>query len=145
MRCVIFDIDGTLANNLHRAHHLAPGKPKNWPAYDALMHLDEPVPQLVELARILHEEYAIILCSGRKEIHREITRTWLTRHNVAWDLLYMRQTTDFRPDAIVKSELLDQILASGYEPQFVVDDRNSVVEMWRKRGLVCLQVAPGDF
>ncbi|WP_446680100.1 phosphatase domain-containing protein [Cellulomonas biazotea] len=35
------------------------------------------------------------------------------------------------------------------EPHFdvigVVDDRRSVVEMWRSRGLVCFQVAEGDF
>jgi hypothetical protein len=28
---------------------------------------------------------------------------------------------------------------------FVVEDRNRVVEMWRKEGLVCLQCAPGEF
>ncbi len=29
--------------------------------------------------------------------------------------------------------------------QFVMDDRQRVVDMWRSKGLKCLQVAPGDF
>jgi hypothetical protein len=28
---------------------------------------------------------------------------------------------------------------------FIVEDRTSVVEMWRAQGFVCLQCAPGDF
>jgi phosphoserine phosphatase len=28
---------------------------------------------------------------------------------------------------------------------FIVEDRSSVVEMWRQQGFVCLQCAPGDF
>jgi hypothetical protein len=36
-------------------------------------------------------------------------------------------------------------LADGYEPIMVFDDRNQVVKMWRERGIVCAQVAEGDF
>jgi hypothetical protein len=32
-----------------------------------------------------------------------------------------------------------------YDVQFVLEDLNQAVEMWRSLGLVCLQVAPGDF
>jgi hypothetical protein len=27
----------------------------------------------------------------------------------------------------------------------IFDDRQKVVDMWRKNGLICFQVAPGDF
>jgi len=33
----------------------------------------------------------------------------------------------------------------GWDPQLVFDDRTSVVDMWRSRGLTAVQVAPGDF
>ena len=36
----VFDIDGTLADNEHRMHHLD-GK-KEWDAFFAKQHLDEP-------------------------------------------------------------------------------------------------------
>jgi len=29
--------------------------------------------------------------------------------------------------------------------KFVVEDRKRVVEMWRREGYTCLQVAPGNF
>jgi hypothetical protein len=41
--------------------------------------------------------------------------------------------------------MLDTMLEAGYNPTLVFDDRTSVVDMWRSRGLRAVQVAPGDF
>ncbi len=57
----------------------------------------------------------------------------------------MRPEKDYRDDGTIKAELLDKILADGWEPWLVVEDRQRVVDMWRARGLTCLQCAPGDF
>lgn len=59
--------------------------------------------------------------------------------------LYMRTAGDKRPDDVVKEELLAKIRADGYEPFLVFDDRQRVVDMWRRNGIQCCQVAPGDF
>ena len=59
--------------------------------------------------------------------------------------LYLRGVGDFREDPMVKSYLYDQILAKGFKPKLVFEDRSIVVKMWRGRGLRCLQVAEGDF
>lgn len=145
MKAVIVDIDGTLCDIEHRRHHVM-GKPKNWKSFNAAMHLDTPRSDIVTLVRILHAAgHAIVLCSGRQSRYRDDTETWLARHQVPRHALYMRAGQDFRDDAIVKSELLDQIMADGYEPWLVIDDRDRVVAMWRARGLTCLQCAPGDF
>lgn len=144
MRCIIVDIDGTIANNHHRVEHVQKS-PKDWATYNSLMHLDTPIDKMVTLLSILGSHYSIILCSGRHEEYRQTTEAWLEQHYFVWEALYMRPDKDYRSDAIVKAELLDRILASGYEPQFVIDDRNSVVEMWRSKGLLCFQAAPGDF
>jgi hypothetical protein len=50
---------------------------------------------------------------------------------------------DRRPDHIVKRELLERI--GEDRVAFVIDDRNSVCEMWRGRGLTCYQIAEGNF
>lgn len=42
-------------------------------------------------------------------------------------------------------ELLDPLLAEGREIAFTVDDRQQVVDMWRRRGITCLQCDVGDF
>lgn len=143
-RCVIFDIDGTLANNDHRKHHIQK-IPKDWPAFNSEMHLDSPIELVVTLAKILRQHYAIILCTGRDETCRDVTQEWLRLHDVWHDGLWMRAAQDFRSDDIVKREMLADIRSAGFDPQMVVDDRVSVVAMWRAEGLLCLQCAPGEF
>ena len=41
--------------------------------------------------------------------------------------------------------MLDKMKAEGWNPELVFDDRTSVVDMWREKGLRAVQVAPGDF
>src|ERR1700739_3230590 len=100
------------------------------------MHLDAPRSDIVELVKILQRDgNRIVLCSGREEVYRASTEDWLAKHKGPKHPLYMRAAKDYREDDIVKSELLDRILADGYAPWLVIDDRDRVVEMWRARGL----------
>ncbi|MBV1934915.1 MAG: hypothetical protein KUG59_09500 [Parvibaculaceae bacterium] len=67
---------------------------------------------------------------------------------MAWDPLlqnFMRPDNDSRADHIIKEEILDKLLAQGAEIEFAVDDRNQVVNMWRRRGITCLQCDYGNF
>lgn len=153
--CVIFDIDGTLANIEHRRHLVTIpkegdydtqlfGKP-DWKAFFAAMADDAPNTPIIQLAWICARSRAVVLATGRSEHNRAVTERWLAGHFVTHDRLYMRANDDFRQDAIVKREMLARIRADGYAPFLVVDDRQSVVDMWRAEGLTCLQCAKGDF
>ena len=54
--------------------------------------------------------------------------------------LVMRKTGDYRKDSIVKREMFEEHIEGKYNVLFVLDDRNQVVDMWRKElGLTCLQ------
>ena len=139
-RCVIFDIDGTLADHRHRLHHIT-SWPKNHEAFFAAMHLDGVHPAVVELARILDQTGNLVFVSGRPDRYRQVTVTWLLRIGISLSTLYMRADGDCRPDHIVKRELLAEILADGWKPWLVIDDRPQVVAMWRAEGLTCLQAA----
>jgi hypothetical protein len=57
----------------------------------------------------------------------------------------MRPARDYRSDDIVKGEILDHMLADGFNPTMAIDDRQQVVDMFRSRGLRVLQCARGDF
>jgi hypothetical protein len=58
----------------------------------------------------------------------------------------MRPAKDYRRDAIIKKEIFDREVAGKYYIEFVLDDRDQVVEMWRKeRKLTCFQVNYGAF
>jgi hypothetical protein len=56
----------------------------------------------------------------------------------------MRKDGDFRADYIVKQEILDAHIPKD-RVLFVLDDRQQVVDMWRRNGLMCFQVAEGNF
>lgn len=144
MKTVIFDIDGTLSDPTHRRHHVLT-KPKNWAAWNAGMHLDKPNEPIVALSRILRHFYSIVLCTGREEAYRQVTLDWLEKHDIRFDEMHMRPTADYRADDIIKSEMLDRMLAAKCRIQFVVEDRDRLVKMWRSRGLTCLQCTEGDF
>ena len=142
---IVFDIDGTLANIDHRRHHVAV-KPKNWPAFQAAAHLDTTHEAVAILARSLATlAHRIILCSGRGEQERPVTEVWLKKHQISYQRLYMRTEKDYRADDVIKQELLAQMRADGYDPWLAFDDRDRVVAMWRRNGIVCAQVAEGNF
>jgi hypothetical protein len=55
----------------------------------------------------------------------------------------MRKSGDNRPDYIIKEEMWKE---ANKNILFVLDDRRSVVNMWRRQlGIVCFAVADGDF
>lgn len=135
---VIFDMDGTLADLTHRLWHII-GYPKNYDAFFDAVEQDMPITPMIRLTEIIDKaRITILLVSGRPERSRKGTENWLDKHNVPYQELYMRPDGDFRKDSIVKSQILDHILSEGYDILFTVDDRPSVVAMWRERGITCL-------
>lgn len=155
MKAVIFDIDGTLANCDHRLHHLD-AEVKDWESFFAAQCDDAPIEAIVWLnmmmdycATDMHWEdgpnaFQILIVTARPEQYRDVTQVWLSQHSIACKTLYMRKDGDYRPDNVVKAEILEQILADGYDPQLVIDDRPQVVEMWRSFGITTLQCAPDE-
>lgn len=143
---VLFDIDGTLANVEDRVHHLH-GERKNWRGFFEAMHGDKPIEPVVSLYHKLweHTDYEIYLLTGRPEKYRAMTMEWCKKHKIPVKKLLMRATYDPREDFVIKEEILHQLQDEGHTVAFVVEDRNSVVAMWRRNNILCLQCAEGDF
>jgi phosphoglycolate phosphatase-like HAD superfamily hydrolase len=146
MRCYIFDIDGTLADCSHRLHHIQK-QPKDWTSFFAGCHADAPISHMIGLAQTLRIASAtqIVFVSGRPDECRSATETWLMDHLGFNAPLYMRKSGDHRNDDIIKTEILADLKADGFEPIMAFDDRNRVVKAWRAAGIPCAQVAEGDF
>lgn len=146
---IICDLDGTLCNIEHRRHHVRKpkGEKKNWPAFMEGIPNDKIHSWCSDLLRNMHTTpgYHIVLCSGRGEGERKATVEWLQKYQVHYNDLFMRMDKDSRKDSIVKEILLDFEILTRYTPYFMIDDRQQVVDMWRKRGFVCLQCDVGDF
>jgi predicted kinase len=135
-KAILCDLDGTLAHIDHRNPFDASRCEE-----DAL---NEPIAGIVRSYAALG--YHIILLSGRSAQYRTQTESWLYLHQIPFTELLMRQEKDQRKDSLIKREIYEASIKGRYFVEFVLDDRNQVVDMWRKElGLPCLQVNYGDF
>lgn len=137
---IIVDIDGTIADNAHRQSVLDT-EPKDWNAFFAGCMDDLPIWPIL----LLIESFCggnVLLVTGRSERYRALTISWLEKYIINFHELYMRKEGDFRPDHIVKEEILINQIRPKYDPELAIDDRQCVVDMWRRNGLICLQNEP---
>lgn len=136
-KALICDLDGTLALIDHRN------------PYDAsLCELDGLCVPVANTVKAFYEKgYKIIFASGRMDDYRPQTENFLKYHLPDMEyLLLMRKSGDSRKDSIIKREIFDNHIRNSYNVEFVLDDRNSVVQTWRHElGLTCFQVADGNF
>jgi hypothetical protein len=89
-----------------------------------------------------------VFLSGREDSGqcRADSIQWIQDHIAVHPItLFMRSEGDHRPDDIIKEELYRSHIEPVYDVQFIFDDRDRVVQMWRRIGLTCFQVANGDF
>lgn len=141
---VIFDLDGTLALIEHRKHLVEGRKKKKWREFFAACVADSVNHPVAEMARVLREAgYQIVIFSGRSDEVRQETEKWLAENGITYDLLLMRPEGDFSPDDQLKLKWLERL--DKERVLCIFDDRDKVVRMWRRQGLTCFQVAPGDF
>ncbi|MGR4878606.1 AAA family ATPase [Streptomyces sp. LARHCF249] len=133
---VMCDIDGTLALTGDRG-------PYDFSRCE-LDLLNEPVRRALDAFRRADGD-VIVLLSGRSEEHRPQTESWLRRHRVPYDELWMRAAGDTRRDDVVKAELFDAHVRHRYAVRVSLDDRDRVVAVWRRMGLPTWQVNYGDF
>ena len=135
-KAIICDLDGTLALMKNRG-----------PYEGAKCESDLPNPPVVNLVKTYQKlGHKILLLSGRSEQFKPETENWLKTYDISYDGLWMRRAKDNRKDAIVKRELFETHIESDYCIEFVLDDRDQVVDLWRlELKLPCLQVFYGDF
>ena len=144
---VIFDLDGTLALIDKRRDLATKDGKMNWDVFfdPDNIDLDTPNQTVIDMANLLHSQgYLIYIFSGRSDKTEDATKDWLDKHNVNYDILHMRpQGLLYKPDNDLKQDWLNVIKKDRVA--MVFDDRNQVVDMWRKNGLTTFQVADGDF
>lgn len=143
---IIFDVDGTIADVEHRRHFVVQ-RPADWKSFKEETVNDTPVEWVCDLAkRHIARGDDVAFFSARNESQRDVTEKqiseWIGDGHKG---LFLRPDGDFRPDEEFKSDLADKFEEFGGKIDIVFDDRNKVVDMWRRRGTTCVQVAEGDF
>jgi phosphoglycolate phosphatase-like HAD superfamily hydrolase len=153
----IFDLDGTLANLDHRLHFIRQSEDQapsqafipDWEAFFAACGEDEPIMPMLDLLNDLGYVTlaSVEVWSGRDETTREATTAWLDRYTGRYvDELKLRTHGDHRPDHELKEEWLKALSSDDRRRLVCVfEDHDAVVEMWRRNGVTCCQVAAGGF
>lgn len=135
----VFDLDGTLADLTHRLHYVRDGN-RYWDKFFEEVDKDVPIQWVINLLDIVRHNGEVLILSGRSSVSESKTREWLKKHSVLYDYLVMRPEGNHKPDFFLKKWMLEDILRdSDFKVQFIVDDRQSVVDMWRKNGYNVLQ------
>jgi hypothetical protein len=132
--CAIYDLDGTIALINGRGIF-----------DDTKLYKDIENTSVTELMRRENEHLDIIIISGRDAKSKKPTEEWLFHRNIPYKKLLMRDRGDNRADNVVKLEIYQKHILNKYNVAYVVDDRDSVVAMWRGLGLCTLQPYYGDF
>lgn len=140
-KAIIVDIDGTVADC----------EGIRSPYDYSRVKFDKPKEKVIRLVQDMAYKmnYKILFVSGRlallnSQCYKD-TEEWLYQHvKVPIEMLKMR-AFDGIDDTVVKAELFNIYIRKNYNVQFVLDDRDRVVDMWRSMGLLTLQVERGDF
>jgi len=171
MPVVIFDVDGTLADLQHRVPWITIGAScpncrgnvvpdclvckgtgklvkKQHDVFYSLVERDEPIEAVIKWVQACYAAgFFVIIVSGRSpETSAEGTYAWLATHNVPYHRIIMRRAYMQGPDTEEKQLILDDLLKIIPKEQiaFVVDDRPSVVQMWKDNGLRVFPVRGRD-
>lgn len=142
MRAIVVDIDGTLADVRGGVGKTKKGE-FDWENFFGCIPYYPTNEWCVRLTQIYYQMgFVVYIVSGRPGEYRMQTEKWLSKYSIPYDFLHMRPEGDKRPDEVVKQEILDTLLPKKDLIEFVVDDRQAVVDMWRANGLTCLQCNP---
>lgn len=134
-KVVLVDIDGTVSHMVDRS-----------PYEYSKVGSDSPDKNVIDVVDALWKaSNTLIFITAREDSCYEETYAWLINNCPPFSKLYMRKTGDYRSDAEVKKEIYENYIKDKFNVLCVLDDRQSVVDMWRSLGLTCLQVNYGDF
>ncbi len=126
---IIVDIDGTCADNTHRAHllqeivdsdlHRTAEDMKNdrWTQFYDLCDRDVPMLDIRSIVKRVGAQGNVVYLTGRVERIRAKTETWLRVHGFPEGKVLMRANDDYRPNAEFK---LDTLETKGYTPDNVL-------------------------
>ena len=135
---IIVDLDATLCYNVS-------GRPFYGKAAAEGIPEDVPVRELIRLVNDVYNTIEVNIVTGRENTPeiRTATIKWLNNAGVKFDNIYFRAIGDYRPSSQVKEDIYHEHLEK-INIDYVIEDDNKCVAMWRGLGLICLQPNDGN-
>ncbi|AMM20428.1 hypothetical protein AX769_10045 [Frondihabitans sp. PAMC 28766] len=144
---VVFDIDGTLCDVRGIRHYVeGPAGARrfrpNFDRFHAASIWCPPHPDVERLAHAAREAgLAIVVVTGRGAKWADLTRAWLSKHDIPFDELWTRGATDQRPDHVVKTGI-ERKLSKRFHALLALDDRMDIIDVWQAAGIPTVLVGP---
>lgn len=134
-KAVVFDCDGTLTTG-----------PKDRSPYEwSKVGQDDLCQEVFNTYKLYKEAgYKIIIFTGRDAECENETKEWLKKHGIEYDHFDIRPLGNTENDGIIKERMIEKIL-DKYYIEVIFDDRNRVVDNWRRLGFKVYQVNEGNF
>lgn len=135
---VVFDIDGTIMDERHRAHLR---DKRDWTEYFMACGADTPIAHTVDLLRDYHAKgYEVWLVSGRADMCRKLTLDSMAQHNIPFHHMKLRGEDNKKPDYLVKPGWFANLI--GLERiEVAYDDTLRVIEALKAKGVNVVDVA----
>jgi hypothetical protein len=141
---VVFDLDGVIADALHR-QTLLRREPPDWRGFFGAATDDPVIDSGRALARGVDADHGIVILTARPAYVADLTVEWLDRHDVPHDLLITRPEHDRRTSPDYKRDELVELEEAGYDVRLALDDDPQIVTMYRQRGVFTLYVHSGYY
>jgi hypothetical protein len=137
---LIVDMDNTISLNVTK-------RPWYGPGFEKRVFEDSVNEMVNHVASTLWSEGVVdhvLFTSGRMEVGRKETTRWLLE-KAGWGMgpsvhLLMRKDKDTRPDHVVKREIYDEHIKPYYNVLLAMDDKPSILELWRSLDIPAWQV-----
>lgn len=143
--CVLVDVDGVIADGMHRQHFLRDGK-RDWKNFFGNAFDDPPIEGSVALTHQFDPALCIVLLTARPHDIHEMTVDWVRRHGYRWDLLVMRDRRDHglsSPE--FKRRSVHELRERGFTLRLALDDDQRNVDMFRSEDIPTLYVHSGYY
>lgn len=131
--CILYDIDGTIAQMHNRGPFEWNKVKEDYMIYSVVSTID----WLSDLDS--KNRPTVILCTGRDGVALQDTIEWLNSNEIYYDDIMIRNEKDMRPDWVVKEEMWKNI-SKHYNIIAMYDDRLQVVRRARALGLKVFNV-----
>lgn len=142
---VLCDLDGTLCDITHRLKFVK-GEGKDWKSFFKGIPQDKlRLDTYEKLCSYKKEGYDIVFLTARPDDYKKETLAWLEKHTTELEpqTLIMRRAGDRRPDVEVKQAILNTYFKDRSLIHKVIDDRPSVIRMWKENELDVIDVGEG--
>ena len=137
-KAVLVDLDGTIASMKGIR------KPYEWQK----VGMDSPRSVIISMVYGIMDNYHAtpVFLSGRDGECKEFTYDWLLKYVTNGEPchLFMREQGDNRKDKIVKEELFWKYVSNNFNVVAAVDDRASILQLWRELNIPNIIDVSGD-